>query len=157
MKFRFDSYCGLYCGACGVVHAVEKGNLEEMAAKWKSTPEAMECYGCKSDQVAEFAKKCKIRLCAIEKGLDFCFECDEYPCERMTDFLENQSVHPRIHIDNLQNIKEKGLETWLAEQNDRWSCNNCGTKFHFDEITCIQCGATLYNLVEEANDLKKGE
>ncbi len=155
MNYRYDSQCGLYCGGCGVIHAVEKGNLDEFAKKWDSTAKRMECHGCKSDQVAEFCNQCGIRKCAIDKGHDFCHECDDFACEMMMDFITNQSAHPKIHLNNLNRIKEAGVDTWLAEQNARWSCPDCNTKFHFDEKTCIQCGKTLHNLVDEANDLKK--
>jgi hypothetical protein len=157
MQFSFDTYCGLYCGACGVIHAVENGTLEEFAKKWNSTVEKMECYGCKSDHIAEFARNCKIRECAREKGLEFCIQCDDYQSERFKDFLEKNAAHPRIHTDNLDRIDEVGLDVWLLEQEKRWNCPSCGKKFHFDETTCVQCGAKLYNLIDEANDLKKEE
>lgn len=157
MQFRFDSYCGLYCGGCGIVHSIERGTLEEMAAKWESTPEKMECYGCKSEHIAGFSQNCRIRKCAIDKGFEFCSECGEYPCETLMDFLELQSCHPKIHLNNLHRLRVKGLETWLSEQETRWRCRNCGTKFHFDEATCIQCGKEVYNMVKEAEDLKKEE
>ncbi|MBU1626668.1 DUF3795 domain-containing protein [bacterium] len=155
MGFRFDSYCGLYCGACGVIHAVEKATLAEFAKKWNSTADKIECYGCKSEHVAEFARSCRIRECAREKGLEFCIECDDFQCERFMDFLEANAAHPRIHLDNLERIKEAGLDAWLSEQKKRWSCPDCGRKFHFDEATCVQCGAKLYNLADEAEDMKK--
>jgi len=157
MKFRFDTYCGLYCGSCGVIHSVERGTLDEFAQKWDSTPEKMECHGCKSDHPAEFAQICRIRNCAREKGFDFCFECEDYHCERLRDFLEAHAAHPAIHLNNLERIKSAGLENWLSEQEKRWSCPSCGKKFHFDETTCIQCGSKLYNLADEADDLKKSD
>jgi hypothetical protein len=155
MQFRFDSYCGLYCGACGVIHAVEKGTLDAFAAKWNSTAEKMECHGCKSDHLAEFAENCKIRKCALERGHEFCIECEDFQCERFMDFLDAQAAHPRIHFNNLERIEEAGVETWLTEQDKRWRCSNCGGKFHFDQATCIQCGKEVYNLLLEAEDMKK--
>src|SRR4030042_6435199 len=109
MGFKFDSYCGLYCGACGVIHAVEKGTLEEFAKKWNSTAEKMECHGCKSDHIAEFSRNCRIRVCARDKRVEFCFECDDYQCERFLDFLEKHAAHPRIHVGNLERIETGGL------------------------------------------------
>ena len=35
MKFRYDTYCGLYCGACPVILAIEENRLEEFAEKTK--------------------------------------------------------------------------------------------------------------------------
>jgi hypothetical protein len=96
-----------------------------------------------------------VRKCAIEKEVEYCFECGDYSCERMIDFLEKQAAHHKIHLNNLARIAEAGLDVWLSEQNKRWSCENCGTKFHFDQKTCLKCGKEVYNLALEVEDLKK--
>jgi hypothetical protein len=41
------------------------------------------CGGCRSDNV-QCPISCKARTCHKEKGVDFCFQCSEYPCENPT-------------------------------------------------------------------------
>lgn len=53
------SPCGLYCGSC----------------KFYITKN---CKGCKSKR----DEKCPIWKCAEERGLRFCGECDDFPCEK---------------------------------------------------------------------------
>ncbi|HYA42240.1 MAG TPA: DUF3795 domain-containing protein [Syntrophobacteraceae bacterium] len=45
------------------------------------------CNGCRNEQCKLF-KGCGVRPCHQEKQLDFCFQCDEFPCGR-TNFDEH--------------------------------------------------------------------
>lgn len=39
-----------------------------------------DCEGCRSGQC--HMPGCAAKVCYREKGVDFCFQCDEYPCSR---------------------------------------------------------------------------
>ena len=67
MEFKYDAYCGLYCGACGVLIANERDKLEQLAKAWKVEPEKLECHGCKSETSSSFCVSCNIRSCAESK------------------------------------------------------------------------------------------
>jgi hypothetical protein len=41
------------------------------------------CGGCRSDE-ASCPIECNARTCHKQKGVDFCFQCAEYPCENPT-------------------------------------------------------------------------
>jgi len=47
-----------------------------------------------------------------------------------------------------------GVKTWLEAQGKRWSCPECGTRFHWYSEKCDKCGAKLYNAVSEEEDLE---
>jgi hypothetical protein len=56
-NLRSDSYCGLYCGACEIVHAKTeeaKHNVIQMfesnISGWRASVDQMHCSGCKTDQ-----------------------------------------------------------------------------------------------------------
>jgi hypothetical protein len=40
------------------------------------------CSGCRGDHVICPVTTCSAKHCQIEKKVNFCFECDEYPCEK---------------------------------------------------------------------------
>ena len=40
------------------------------------------CSGCRGENVQCPLTTCSARTCSKEKGVYFCFECDEYPCEK---------------------------------------------------------------------------
>ena len=39
------------------------------------------CKGCRNEQCKLF-KDCGVRPCHQEKQIDFCYQCDEFPCEK---------------------------------------------------------------------------
>lgn len=154
--YIYDTYCGLYCGACPVLQANERGDEEWIAAtavEWKRKPDDLRCHGCKSEVTAAFCTDCGMRLCAREKGLEFCSECTEYPCEKVTNFRNDDASHHSVILTNLKRIKEIGKEKWLAEQKTLWSCKECGTRFGWYSEKCSKCGAEVYNAVAEEKNL----
>ncbi|OPL18360.1 MAG: hypothetical protein AVO35_05810 [Candidatus Aegiribacteria sp. MLS_C] len=157
MGLRYDSYCGLNCGACPVGMANEAGDadvLKELAERWGMDVRELECAGCKSPVTAVFCSECRIRSCARERGLEFCFQCAEYPCDRLVSFSDDDAPHHSVVLKNLSRIREAGLRKWLQEQSERWSCEVCGRRFGWYSETCPGCGSVLYNSVLEERDLE---
>uniref|UniRef100_A0A7C6EAJ4 DUF3795 domain-containing protein n=1 Tax=candidate division WOR-3 bacterium TaxID=2052148 RepID=A0A7C6EAJ4_UNCW3 len=155
MKFRYDSYCGIYCGACDTLIANEKGEVAKLAKEWKRKPEELKCLGCKTTTNAIFCVRCKMRHCAQKKKVDFCFQCDEFPCPRLIAFRNDKSPHHSIVLRNLRIIQEIGVEKWLEDQDKRWRCKSCGDKFSWYDRKCVQCGSELYNCEDEEKELKE--
>jgi len=93
-------YCGINCDACPAYQGTITTNLEllEKAAGeyWTGAYSAKDwvCLGCTpADQgfLATYCAKCKIRACAIEKGVQNCAACDDYDsCSKMRAFLETE-------------------------------------------------------------------
>ena len=153
MKFRFDTYCGLYCGACELMNAFRAGKQKEMAEQWNMDPEDIKCYGCKSGDESCWCNDCEFKRCAIEKGVDFCGECTEYPCKMLKDFQADDAVHHSSVLRGCDRIKEIGMEKWLTEQAIRWSCEQCGATSTWYRENCDKCGAELINCIKEENSL----
>ena len=154
MDKRFDSYCGLYCGACGILIANEKDNLKELAHKCNCTEEELHCSGCKTEINSKYCRKCTIKSCAIQKRVEFCFECEEYPCNLILEFAHDESPHHSVVLNNLKDISTQGIEIWLQSQKIRWSCESCGERFSWYDEMCDKCGSKLYNCIEEENKIK---
>jgi len=154
MKFRYDTYCGLYCGACDVIIANEKGTVQETAQKWNMNPEDIECHGCKSGITAVYCKTCEIKQCAEKNEVEFCFHCKEYPCDLLVEFKSDEYPHHSAIFKNLDAIKEEGVLEWLDEQEKRWSCPECGTRFSWYTDVCKKCGSNLYNCKAEEKDIQ---
>ena len=78
-EFKYDTYCGLYCGACDIMAAFKKSTVENTKPQWEDLPVEFRknipagkaadiiCYGCKSDTVFIGCSKCLIRKCAKKK------------------------------------------------------------------------------------------
>ncbi len=69
------------------------------------------CEGCRKSKCKLF-KGCRVRECAKEKRVDFCFQCQEFPCKQ-TGFDKN--LEGRWLQINLQ-MKEDGIESYYMQQ-----------------------------------------
>ncbi|NLI98041.1 DUF3795 domain-containing protein [bacterium] len=156
MEFRYDSFCGLNCGACPVLGANERGDeewIKKAADEEPCTVNDLRCHGCKTDVTAMFCTDCGMRLCARGKGLEFCSECGDFPCQTIANFRNDEAPHHSAIFKNLRTILDKGVKGWLAEEETRWSCPECGTRFYWYSGKCSHCGAELYNSVKEEPEL----
>lgn len=68
------------------------------------------CGGCRSDNV-RCPIECHAKDCCQEHGVDFCYECNEFPCDKQ---FQGKLRERWIHINN--RIKEIGLENYFYEQ-----------------------------------------
>lgn len=120
--------CGIYCGACGTT----------------------DCYGCHSDKVDEYVLNCFFRKCAKEKHVEFCCDCEDYPCTYLYEFMTDEWPHHWTIKSSLQFIKKHGKEKWLKDQKIEWSCLNCHARTAWYQKQC-ECGQNL-----KAWDLPEG-
>lgn len=162
---NFDSYCGIYCGACSVMMSHRTGIKDALAEFFNEEnvrsflamqgvayPEdevfSHQCCGCKTDTVFINCRPCRIRVCAVEKGLEHCVDCGEYPCGMYSFQMNNPDVqqnlpHTKCSMRNLERIKETGTAAWLAEQETVWQCPDCKTSYSWYAPVCSQCGRSL--------------
>ncbi len=136
---KLIAYCGLYCNDC-IGYRQKAANLardlrkelretrfektaESLAkipffAKYKNYEQCYEVLGelvkmrckkaCKGDGGPPF---CKIRKCCQKKGIEGCWECDEFETCKKLDFLKPN--HGDGHLKNLRNISKKGIKEFL--------------------------------------------
>ena len=133
------AYCGLYCGDCfaykGKVADLARDLRKELRdVKFDRTAESLsslsffevfknykQCYdvlgamvkfrckrACKGEGGPPF---CKIRKCCQKKGIEGCWECDEFETCNKLDFLK--ANHGDAHIKNLRKIKRAGLDDFI--------------------------------------------
>ena len=98
---KLIAYCGLDCGQCPAYIAIESNddNFRKTTAKeWTERyrndnrnrppvePEDINCSGCLSNgPMYMYCSQCKIRKCALGKGVKNCKECEEYKCAELTE------------------------------------------------------------------------
>ncbi|MFX0029194.1 MAG: DUF3795 domain-containing protein [Candidatus Hermodarchaeota archaeon] len=149
MKNRYDAYCGLYCGACEILLMNELNRIEEKAKEWNMKVDDAICYGCKSSQNAIYCRNCYFKKCAEAKKVGFCSQCNDYPCMQLREFKNDKFPHHSVVLKSLEAIKEKGYKQWLVDQEIRWKCKICGSRFAWYKDFCDNCGEELYNCVKE--------
>jgi hypothetical protein len=141
---KLAAVCGLFCPACNLFIGTteDPARLQKMAGRFRMTAEEVKCYGCRADKRGPYCDKyCKMTKCAVEKGIDFCGECPEYPCTELKTF-QAQAPHRLELWESLARIKEVGYERWYAEMIERYSCPKCRTINSAYDMACRKCGAT---------------
>jgi len=132
-------YCGLYCGDCaGFTQTVANlardlrkelrhNRFDLMADMLATIPFFKEfkdydkCYNLLGTMMKMRCKKvckgnggppnCKIRNCARKKGLDGCWQCDDFStCEKLK-MLEPH--HGKAHLKNLRKLKRQGPASFI--------------------------------------------
>jgi hypothetical protein len=164
-QYQYDTYCGLYCGACDVMATFKKSIENNRKPTWNELPSEMrkynpsgkiddiKCYGCKTDIVFEGCSKCPIRKCAKEKmNVTVCFDCSKFPCFRFRIFslarwfMKNKLPHLKTIPKNRTMIQEKGITEWLVQQEATWKCPQCNSSFTWYMKVCNTCGVELESI-----------
>jgi hypothetical protein len=124
--------CGMNCGLCFAYQA-EKYDLKKKGFNRKY------CPGCRprGKNCLHMKDQCKL----VGKGLLlFCYECADFPCKRLKNLDKRYSTKYHLSmIDNLQQIKEQGLESFLADQVSKWLCPDCGEPLCCHNGLCLNC------------------
>ena len=124
--------CGFYCGTCRHYLARSKGLLKEKNLKHG-------CKGCRiqNKNCAGVKKDCELLR---KNQIEFCFECKDFPCANLKKLDQRHVRDDQISlIDNLLRIQKIGAEQWLIEQEDQWSCPNCGGNISVMDRECYDC------------------
>ena len=91
------SLCGLNCGLC----PMKLGGY---------------CGGCGNGN-----QSCKIVRCSLEHGgIEYCFECGEFPCEKYQDAGKYDSfITHRNQLADLEKACKSGIELYNAVQREK--------------------------------------
>ena len=109
MEYKTRSYpsfaaCGLNCGLCPRFYTVGSSR----------------CPGCAAEGFSEVHPPCGVLSCCRRKGLEYCFECGEYPCKKYdgADFADSFITHKNQFRD-MDKAKQIGMEAYAAELNEK--------------------------------------
>jgi hypothetical protein len=136
------AYCGLYCGDChaftGRIPDLAKELRKEFrAARYDKFAAVIskypigkplkyydQCYDLLGLVMKFRCKKgcrqgcgplsCKVRKCRQKKGIEGCWECEEFETCSKLDFLK--TVHGDAHIRNLRAVKRKGPDGFVKSK-----------------------------------------
>jgi hypothetical protein len=109
--------CGLNCTACDILRATSNAELaHRIAGLFKEheaaeiRPDDVRCLGCKGDRAQHWSANCWILKCCVDKkGLQFCYECQGFPCDRLSEWGKEDSRYEEA-LSRLRGMK-KGEES----------------------------------------------
>ena len=132
-KISLIAPCGMNCGVC-VSYLAMKNNLNKRGFK------RVYCEGClpRGKNCLHMGDWCEV----LGKGLvRFCYECENFPCSRLKalDKRYRTKYHMSM-IENLEFIKEHGIERFLEKEEAKWRCSECGEVICCHNGLCLNCG-----------------
>jgi hypothetical protein len=113
--------CGRDCFNCPFYLARNNEKFRMVfAEKMKLDPKEISCEGCRNIegkcQVLKnygFDGNCKIYNCFKDKGIEFCYECNDFPCNLLHPLADRSDKFPHnLKVYNLCKIQKVGLELW---------------------------------------------
>ena len=125
--------CGMNCGICSSYLAYKNNIHRKLITN---------CTGCRSrnKQCAFLKKKCKDGLKLLKGEIEFCFECNYYPCENLTRLDKGyREKFGMSMIDNLNEIKNKGINYFIENQETKYKCKKCSSLISVHSKKCFIC------------------
>lgn len=117
--------CGLFCGICPCYPS--------------------DCHGCLSDKLTAHCISCPngFRDCVKQHNVTRCYECNEFPCNRLKHFStqhwENGICHHAAVIEDLQYMKEHGVEELVSKKTFECTCPKCKKLIYWNDVTTHEC------------------
>jgi len=114
--------CGLDCFNCPMYLANENEKLRNIIAeRLNLAPEKAVCGGCRNENgtiaFLNMTEPCSTYQCSKDRGINFCYDCSEFPCDHLHPYADKASQFPHnTKVFNLCLIKKMGLEAWAKEK-----------------------------------------
>ncbi len=121
MERKIVAPCGIDCFNCEMFEDNVTEEFQIRLSPMTSIPkEEITCKGCSKDNICLLlhaqGKSCKTRDCVDKKGVDYCFECDTFPCEYLMPIADGASKFPQnIKLYNLCIMKRIGVDAWIEK------------------------------------------
>ena len=130
---KWHAPCGIYCKRCPGIKFYN-------------------CQGCRDQKgkIKDFPV-CKTYDCVTSKCLNFCYECDDFPCEMLQPIVNFEIFAPHnSKVYNSIMIKKLGLKEWEKVCDDETTLYYQGRKIKYggDSLTLEKKDPNLYKKKE---------
>lgn len=114
--------CGLDCFNCPMYLANENESLRAAISRNMGIPlENARCPGCRDSEgtiaALGMTEPCSVYRCIERRGLGFCCDCPDFPCDHLHPYADMASRVPHnTKVFNLCLIKKMGLQSWAESK-----------------------------------------
>ena len=115
---RMTAPCGIDCFNCVLYLANTNEELREKVSNRLGIPyERAVCCGCRDENgtiaCLKMTDPCNVYKCIEKKGIKFCYECPDFPCDHLHPYADQAAQRPHnTKVFNLCLIKKMGLDSW---------------------------------------------
>ncbi len=113
--------CGLDCFNCELYETNLTDKLIELIHTKIGVPrEEIACRGCRHQDGKHYhlpPEGCATLDCVKAKGIEFCYECADFPCPYLAPIADKAAQYPHnMKLHNLCRIQKVGPERWIEEE-----------------------------------------
>jgi hypothetical protein len=121
---KLTAPCGKDCFNCPLYTGDEnKENRKAFLQRNNFTEDQFRCPGCRANNgncpgltILGIDPHCKTFACVQSKQVEYCFECDEFPCSRLQPVADRAERVPHaLKVYNLCLIQKLGVDKWAVE------------------------------------------
>jgi hypothetical protein len=128
--------CGMDCSVCSAYLSFLNGIP-------KKRGHITHCIGCRprNKQCAYIKGQCDL---LPKNKIEFCYQCPDFPCARLQRLDQRyRRDYGMSMIQNLEEIRDKGVGAFMREQQRRHGCTRCGGKISVHNKKCFTCDKIL--------------
>ena len=83
----------------------DMGWLKEAEGVHEIMERGPECRGCRGDRETHWSPDCvMLKCCFDDKGLDFCYRCDTFPCQALSEWAKKEIRYTEA-LERLHSMK----------------------------------------------------
>lgn len=121
MRKMIVAPCGIDCFNCEMYEENVTDEFQtRLGAAFNVAKERITCKGCSEGNQCLLldlqGKKCKTLECVNRKEVEYCFQCDTFPCEFLMPLADGAAKFPQnMKLYNLCMMKRIGVDAWIEE------------------------------------------
>lgn len=132
MRDELIAPCGMNCALC-ISYLFKEKDLNKLGFH------KTYCPGClpRGENCTHLGDRCE----KLAQGkVRFCYECSGYPCGMLKSL--DKRYRTKYHmsmIENLESIRQNGIEAFLDKEHQKWGCPDCGGTICCHNGLCLTC------------------
>jgi hypothetical protein len=112
------SPCGIYCGECAAFKVKDHPEMLPVLVANGIKAESLPCPGCRAvdGNCLHLESRCENYICAEEHQVSMCYECDDFPCNKLCPSADRANVIPHnMKMFSQCYIQKHGIQAWIAK------------------------------------------
>ncbi|HNW98972.1 MAG TPA: DUF3795 domain-containing protein [Bacteroidales bacterium] len=113
--------CGIDCGICELYTCKDNTQLFDQLVAKGISKDIIPCKGCRptNGKCPLIQKICETFNCISKKKLNFCYECNDFPCLTLHPSADRANKLPHnMKMYNLCTIKKEGVENFVKKSSE---------------------------------------
>jgi hypothetical protein len=115
-RMKLLAPCGLDCGVCELYTCKDDPALMDQLISRGILKDMTHCPGCRAvkGHCPVLSEQCNTYNCVKSNNIDYCFECEEFPCVTLHPAADQANTLPHnLKIYNLCQLMNLGPESFI--------------------------------------------